>query len=205
MLGAQINDTFAMTEVLPVSGRICTQGHVHHDLNMGLIEIIDLATGQPAAPARLGTVVITPYYPYRECMPVLRYDTRDVVRRLPEGALTCELAGIPATSSILGKADHLLHLGDSIVTPRELIEVIEALPSQPWPARFHAQVEGDHIALMVSPEVVAGVTCAEIERRFHQAKIPVVVTTSEDSADASQQLRPLRADLRETTFAGRRD
>ncbi len=205
MLGAPINDTFAMTEVLPVSGRVCRQGHVHHDLNMGLIEVLDLATGQPAASGALGSVVITPYYPYRECMPVLRYDTRDVVRRLPDTPLTCELAGIPATSSILGKADHLLHLPDAIVVPRDLVEILEALPSQPWPARFQAEVVGDHIALLVAPEVIAGVSCAEIERRFHQAGIPVVVTVHEYAADAGLVLRPLRADLRETTFAGRRN
>ena len=40
-----VNDTFAMTEVLPVSGRVCEQGHLHHDLNMGLVEVIDLDTG----------------------------------------------------------------------------------------------------------------------------------------------------------------
>ena len=54
VLGAQINDTFAMTEVLPVSGRVCSQGHVHHDLNMGLIEVIDLVAGQPAEAGHLG-------------------------------------------------------------------------------------------------------------------------------------------------------
>src|SRR6266540_4889612 len=75
--GAPVNDTFAMTEVLPVSGRTCAEEHLHHDLNMGLIEIVDPDTGQPAGPGEIGTVVVTPYYPFRECMPVLRYDTRD--------------------------------------------------------------------------------------------------------------------------------
>jgi len=28
---ALVNDTFGMTEVLPVSGRVCEQGHMHHD------------------------------------------------------------------------------------------------------------------------------------------------------------------------------
>ena len=51
---------------------------------------------------------------------------------LPEEGLDCELAGIPATSQVLGKADHLLRLSsDEVVTPRLLIEVIEALPSAP--------------------------------------------------------------------------
>ena len=37
--------------------------------------------------------MITPYYPYRECMPVFRYDTRDVVRRLADDELDCSLVG----------------------------------------------------------------------------------------------------------------
>lgn len=40
-------------------------------------------------------------------MPLLRYEIRDMVRRLAGEDLTCELAGMPATSSILGKAGHL--------------------------------------------------------------------------------------------------
>src|SRR5439155_22460029 len=83
-----VRDSFAMTEVVPVSARSCSQGHLHHDINMGFVEHLDVETGEPAAPGALATVVITPFSPYRECMPVFRYDTRDVVRCLPDGALT---------------------------------------------------------------------------------------------------------------------
>jgi phenylacetate-coenzyme A ligase PaaK-like adenylate-forming protein len=102
-LGTRANDTFAMTEILPVGGRTCTQGHLHLDLNMGFVEVIDTQTGLPAAPGELGTLVVTPYYPYRECMPLLRYDTRDLVRRLPDEPLSCELAG---------GSSHLKHSGE---------------------------------------------------------------------------------------------
>jgi phenylacetate-CoA ligase len=105
--GAPVTDVFAMTEVLPVSGRTCSQSHLHHDLNMGYVEVVDPATGLGVAPGDLGSVTITPYFPYRECMPLLRYETRDMVRRLAEDDLTCELAGMPATSAIVGKADRL--------------------------------------------------------------------------------------------------
>lgn len=105
--GARVTDAFAMTEVLPVSGRTCSQGHLHHDLNMGFVEVVDPATGRGVAPGEPGSLAITPYFPYRECMPLLRYETRDVVRRLAEDSLTCELAGMPATSAIAGKAGRL--------------------------------------------------------------------------------------------------
>ena len=201
IFGALINDTFAMTEVLPVSGRVCTQGHLHHDLNMGLIEIIDEATGTPAGPDRLGTVIITPYYPYRTCMPVFRFDTRDIVRCLPDTPLTCELAGIPASSRILGKANGLLTVPHTTVTQRDLVNVLEALPSHAWPVRYQATIVDDTIALTVAPEVAAGLTIREIEQQFRSVDIPVTVNISHDDS----LLRSVRADLHETTFAGRRN
>ena len=50
--------------------------------------------------------MITPFFPYRDCMPVFRYDTRDVVRTLPDEPLG--LRGGRAArrvGQIVGKAD----------------------------------------------------------------------------------------------------
>ena len=33
-----------MTEVIPVSATTCAHGHLHHDLNMGYVELLDVAT-----------------------------------------------------------------------------------------------------------------------------------------------------------------
>jgi hypothetical protein len=42
----------------------------------------------------------------------------------------------------------LLRLGSSdVVTPRQLIEAIEALPTRPWPARFRATVRDGRMQL----------------------------------------------------------
>jgi len=196
-----VNDTFGMTEILPVSGRVCDGGHLHHDLNMGFVEVVDFRTGTPVGPGQLGTVVITPYYPYRECMPVFRYDTRDIVRRLPDAPLTCELAGVPATSRILGKADHVLRVGDEVVTLRDLVEVVEDLPGQPWPARFGASVGGGGLQLRLPGDVLATASPAELRRRLAARGVDVDVATVGDDR-AGVHLRPLRADLLETTFAG---
>ncbi len=203
--GAVVNDVFGMTEILPLSGRVCNQGHLHQDLNIGLVEVIDLETGEPAAPGALGTMVITPYYPYRECMPVFRYDTRDVVRRLPDGPLTCNLAGVPATSRILGKAEHILRTEQQVVTLRDLVEVLEALPSQPWPVRFSASVVDGHLELVVPEELLGNLTINEVERAFRAAGISLHLRSASQLEQEASQLRPLRADLLETTFAGRRN
>jgi len=235
-----IEDPYSMTEVAPVGGRACSQGHQHHDLNLGLTELIDLDTGEPAAPGALGTLVITPYFPYRDCMPVFRYDTRDVARCLPDTPLRCELADIPATSQILGKADQLLRLpggaaaagpgqssaaaggpgqssaaaagpgqssaaaggpgqSSEVVTPRQLIEAIEALPAEPWPARYRATVCDGRIRLTLPASAIAGYGEAEAGRHFAAAGLDIDLNIVGDDQAAS--LRRTRSDLHEATFA----
>lgn len=194
-----VNDSFGMTEVLPVSGRSCDQGHLHHDVNMGLAEVVDIVTGEPAQPGALGTVVITPYYPYRECMPVFRYDTRDMVRVLPDQPLDCDLAGVPATTAILGKADHLLHAGGTEVTTRDLVEAYEALPTRPWPARFAVAVRDGRLALTVPAAALDGYGEAAAVGHFADRGLDVALSVVPD--ELAIGLRPLRCDLRETTFA----
>jgi phenylacetate-coenzyme A ligase PaaK-like adenylate-forming protein len=200
-LGApRVDDTFSMTEVIPVTGRTCSQAHVHYDVTTGLTELLDLETGEPAAPGALGTIVITPYFPYRDCMPVFRYDTRDVARRLPDEPLSCELAAIPATSQILGKASDLLRLGPAdVVTPRQLIDAIEALPTEPWPARYRAAVRDGKIELTLPAAAISGYGETAARRHFAEAGLDVSLAIVGDEQATS--LRHTRSDLREITFA----
>jgi phenylacetate-coenzyme A ligase PaaK-like adenylate-forming protein len=196
---ARVKDGFAMTEAAPVTAPTCTQGHLHHDIQMGLVELLDLETGEPAAPDALSTVVITPYYPYRECTPVFRYDTRDVVRRLPDEPLSCEMAGLPATSAILGKADQIIRLGpDDVVTPRTLVEAVESLPSQPWPARFRVTVRDGRPSLMLPAAAVAGLGEQATRQHLLEHGLDMDVVVVDD--DEAVSLRNLRCDLHETTF-----
>jgi phenylacetate-CoA ligase len=195
-----IRDLFAMTEVVPVFGRTCTERHLHFDINMGLVEYLDLETGEPAEPGALATVVVTPFFPYRDCMPVFRYDTRDVVRCLPDDAATCELAGLPGTGPVEGKADQLLRLGPTdIVTPRQLVEAVEALPTRPWPARFRATVHNGGLRLTLPVSAVARLDEAEVGRHFADRGLELDLALVDD--DEAAALRPLRSDLHETTFA----
>jgi hypothetical protein len=182
-----------------VTGRTCSAGHLHHDINMGLVELLDLETGEPAEPGALATVVITPYFPYRECMPVFRYDTRDVVRCLSQGELTCEVAGMPATSPVLGKADQILRLGPTdVVTPRELVEAVEALPSQPWPARFRAQLADGRLRLRLPESALDGLGEAGAREHFARHGLDVDLALVPD--EEGPLLRPVRSDLHETRF-----
>jgi phenylacetate-CoA ligase len=194
-----ISDNFGMTEVIPVAARSCSQGHLHHDITTGLVEYLDVDTAEPAEPGALATIVITPFFPYRDCMPVFRYDTRDMVRRLPDGPLTCELSGMPATSHLLGKADHLIRLGaHDVVAPRQLVEAVEALPTRPWPARFRSEVHNGRIRLTLPAAAVAGFGEVAARRQFAEAGLDVDLAVVSD--EQARSLRPVRSDLHEKTF-----
>lgn len=201
-LGADINEGYAATELLPAGGRVCTHGHLHPDPNMGYFEVIDLNSDAPAAPGQLGTLVVTPYYPYRVCMPVFRYDTRDMVRRLPEAPLTCELAGMPAVSAIEGKASGLLVTDAGPVTPRALVEALEALPSAPWPARFAARTDNGRIRITLPATHTGGLGRAEIAARLAEHGIDSDVDIVPGDRVPATALRRLRCDLVEHTFTG---
>ncbi|MFD0633767.1 phenylacetate--CoA ligase family protein [Catenulispora yoronensis] len=164
--GAEVTDTFAMTEVLPLSGRSCERGHLHPDLNVGLVEVLRLDEDAPADPGELGRLVVTPYFPYRDCMPLLRYDTGDLIRRLPEDTARCSLAGIPGVSAIQGKAALLVRTADGPVTTRDVLEVLEALPTHPWPARFHTWAEDGRLHVGVPPELLADLGATDLAKAF---------------------------------------
>ena len=195
----QVDDSFSMTEVIPVTGRTCSQAHLHHDLNTGLTELLDLETGEPAAPGALGTVVITPYFPYRDCMPVFRYDTRDVVRRLPDEPLSCELAGIPGTSQVLGKASHLLRLsagrGDHApAAGRRDRGAAHRAVAGPVPGRTPGRPGAAHPAGRRDRRVRRGRGPPAPRRSGLDVDLVIV------GDDQAASLRHTRSDLRETTF-----
>lgn len=182
-----------MTEVLPVTGRTYSHGHLHHDLNTGHVEYLDLHTGEPATPGALATVVITPYFPYRDCMPVFRYDTRDVIRPLDHDKLTCEVAGLPGCSPVLGKADQLIHLGPGrIITPRQIVEALKSLPNSPWPGRLR---------LALPESTLTGLSSAQVIGHLAEHGLAVELDLVPDRE--AKALRPLRCDLQETTFTTR--
>jgi len=135
-------------------------------------------------------------------MPVFRYDTRDVVRRLAEGDLECSLSGTPATSQILGKADHLLRVGGRVITSRQIVEACEALPGEPWPARFSVRALPGELRLTLSPDTAGGLAPDELARHIalDDRGLPIVCDVVPSPSPAA--LRPLRADLVESTFTG---
>lgn len=193
--GAPVIDGYSMTEIMPVAGQHCTQGHLHIAADQGYVEVLDPSSHTPTAPGAVGVLTVTPYLMYRQTTMLLRYSTGDLVRILPDDKeLDCELAGIPATSRILGK------LTTAALTTRDLLEVLQAERQLPLPTRY---------ALADTPagtvlHVVAGTSnnglLTRLEARAADAALSLAgIVLAEDATELPAPC-PVRADLREQTF-----
>ncbi|MGH2559889.1 MAG: phenylacetate--CoA ligase family protein [Thermomicrobiales bacterium] len=191
--------SYGMTETLPLGGTVCEQGHLHFEPSHGLMEIVGLDGGGPAGPDEAGTMVATPFPPFRETTLLLRYDTEDVVRALPE-SLTCLLRHQPATSDLLGKRRLAVHHEEGWTFPRQILEALEAVDAVPLPARCGFWAVPGGVAVEVAVGDDGPLARGLIERSLGEQGVPVrdlrLVT---DPAELRHPL-PMRCDLREASF-----
>jgi phenylacetate-coenzyme A ligase PaaK-like adenylate-forming protein len=193
---------YGMTETWPIAGACCEAGHVHFEPLQGLVEVLDLDSGRPAEPGQPGTIVATPFAPFREATVVLRYDTQDVTRVLTEPA-ACTMASRPATGPLLGKAALSIHTEEGWVFPRDVLEPLEDANSVPLPARVSLRAAGTgvEVAVVVRDPDDPGVR-ADLRDRLATAGVPLsALRLVDDVADLDQPL-PWRCDLRELSFPG---
>jgi phenylacetate-coenzyme A ligase PaaK-like adenylate-forming protein len=190
---------YAMTETWPLTGTHCSEGHLHFEPSQELVEVLDLETRTPALPGAAGTIVATPFPPYRDASVVLRYDTEDVVRPLA-GPLTCSLRHLPATSDILGKRRLSVRHDEGWTFPRDVLEALEAVEAVPLPARYGFWAVPGGVAV----EVVSATDTPAVRRALEEAlgARGVPVRDLRLVADPGQlpYPRPLRRDLRESSF-----
>ena len=192
-------ESYAMTETWPFSGTRCAEGHLHFEPSQGLLEVLDPNNTQPAQPGQMGTIVATPFPPYREASVMLRYDTEDVVQLIPE-PLTCNLKHWPATSDIQGKLRLSVRGPDSWVYPRQIREAVESLEEVPLPARcgFWAIPEGIVVETLVRKSEPS--IRQKIGRCLEEQGVPVRELHLVENVNQLQHPLPLRCDLRETSF-----
>jgi phenylacetate-coenzyme A ligase PaaK-like adenylate-forming protein len=166
-----------------------------------LVEVQQLDGTGPAQEGDVGTLVVTPFPPYRETTLLLRYDTQDVVRVLP-AALSCSLRRLPATSNFLGKRSLAVHHEQGWTFPRDVLEALEAVEELPLPARcgFWSVLGG------VAVEVQCRENTPELQRKIRDSLetwgVPVQVLHLVEQGRPLQHPLPLRCDLREQPFAG---
>jgi phenylacetate-CoA ligase len=193
---------YAMTETWPFSGTRCTQGHLHFEPSQGLMEVLDPDTSQPASPGQIGTIVATPFAPYREASVVLRYDTEDLVKAIA-GPLTCNLKHWPATSDLLGKLRLSVRGPDSWIYPRQIREAVEAIEEIPLPARCGFWAVPGGVAVEVFVRQANDALYQKLGQCLEKQSVPVQELRLVEDPGQLQHPLPLRSDLREAQFDSR--
>jgi phenylacetate-CoA ligase len=144
----EIRQSYALTELVPFNGQQCGEGHVHFEPTSGLAEVIDPETGDPAGPGELGTIVATPFRPYRDTTVLLRFDTGDAVRALAAKP-SCELRNLPATGPLLGKLSGAVRHDGGWSFTRDIAEALEDVDAVPLPARYGYAAAAGGVAVEV--------------------------------------------------------
>ena len=199
-----IVETYTLTETLPLGGVPCSHGHLHFESSHGLVEVIGVDSGANARAGELGTLVLTPFPPFRETTLLLRYDTEDLVRPVA-APLRCELHHLPtATSLVEGKVKDAIRTDAGYVCPRQILEALEALDVVPLPARYAARAVDGRLAIELLVRGATRSTERQVREALDQAGVPV---RSLHLVENRLRLRsPLsrRSDLREPALAGAR-
>jgi phenylacetate-coenzyme A ligase PaaK-like adenylate-forming protein len=194
-----IQEGYGITETWPLGATQCEAGHLHFEPSHGLLEVLDPETGQAARPGEMGALVLTPFAPYRESVVLLRYDTQDLVRVL-DGPCTCSLRHLPATSQLLGKRHLSVRTTTGWVTPRAVVEAIEALDEIPLPARCGFWSQDGGVAVEVATPQNTKCLQQQVEQSLLAHGVPVrSLRLVAHPAELKQPL-PWRGDLHEQTF-----
>jgi phenylacetate-coenzyme A ligase PaaK-like adenylate-forming protein len=196
-----IVETYALTETLPLGGVPCSHGHLHFESSHGLAEIIGVESRVHARPGELGTLVLTPFPPFRETTLLLRYDTDDLVRPV-SGPLACELQSLPtATSHVEGKRAQAIRTDAGLVCPRQILEALEALDVVPLPARYVARPVQGRVAIEVLVREPTQSAERQVRDALEHAGVPLRDLHLVEDIRHLQSPLSRRCDLREPAFA----
>ena len=195
----RIDTGYAMTETYPFAGMPCEQGHLHFEPSHGLVEVLDPDSGEPCEPGQAGTLVVTPFPPYRDTTLLLRYDTQDVVRAVAE-TMTCRYHHLPATGTVLGKLRLSVRHDHGWTYPADVIGALEDVEKVPLPARcgYWAEPGGVGLDVVVREDTIE--TRTIIEQALERHGVPIVELRLVTHPDDLRQPLPLRCDLRELGF-----
>ena len=191
---------YGMTEIWPLGGGRCEAGHLHFQPAYGKIEVLALDNDEPAAPGEPGRIIATPFFPFRETTMLLRYDTGDLVRALPE-LPSCSMRHLPATSDLLGKQKHAARLGDGwLVFSRDVLEAVESVADVPLPGRVRWETAPGGLAVTVAVRPGCDLAAARRALSAALATRGVPVAALELVHGPLPGAFPWRADQREMTL-----
>ncbi len=142
-------DNFSLSEIPTVATECKACGGLHFGWPPLLYEVLDLLTGEPVVEGT-GRLVVTPLFPWVATMPLVRYDTGDVV----EVAGLCAAVGAPIVH-YLGRARRGVVVDDEgrgafVLAPAHVQDVLEAserTQRNPHPAVTNGLVRSAELGL----------------------------------------------------------
>ncbi len=204
LFGAQVHDVYAMTEIFPVGGIVCEEGHLHWSPDQAYVEVLRPDDYQPAQPGEIGVLVVTPFLPYRETTLVLRLDTGDAVRCIDNEGLACSYAHMPATSPVLGKMELSVVAEDGRrFFQRDILELLEGEPTIPLPCRYALHPEANGFALHLLVDHYDARLSERLLARAAEQGLPINQLLLYTDLELMPTTMPIRSDLRELTFPKR--
>lgn len=128
-LGARVVDNYSISELHTPASQCHRCGRLHFGWPPVAWEVVDVDSGEPVGDG-VGRLLLTGLYPFVQKMPLVRYDTGDVVR---VSTAPCAAAGKPAFD-FLGRLRRGLVLPQTegaarfLLAPAHVQDVLEALP-----------------------------------------------------------------------------
>lgn len=134
--GARVWDHHGMTEIGPVSYECPQRRGVLHVIEEAYFpEVIDPQSLQPVDPGGVGELVLTNLG--RLGSPLLRYRTRDLVRRASQEVCECGSAELALVGGILGRTDDMVVVRGVNIYPTAVEEIVR---SEPGVAEFRVEI-----------------------------------------------------------------
>jgi phenylacetate-CoA ligase len=119
-------DIGGMTEMYGPGSALECRAHegLHYWADLFIIEILNPATLEPAAPGETGEMVVTSLC--KEASPLIRYRTRDLCRLLP-APCSCGCS-MPRHDHILGRSDDMIIFRGVNIYPGQISDVFQDFP-----------------------------------------------------------------------------
>jgi phenylacetate-CoA ligase len=127
--GAKAYDTAGMTEIGSIIMFECTEqpGGAHIIEDHVIEEVVDPETLEPVAYGEVGERIVTSFG--RGGVPLLRYRTADLVRKVPASRCTCGRGFDIYDGGILGRVDDMKLIRGTNVYPRAIEGIVRTFPS----------------------------------------------------------------------------
>jgi phenylacetate-CoA ligase len=124
--GAKTFDHPGASEVGAFGFSCTARNGVHINEAEFIAEVIDPETGLAVPPGIPGELVLTNLG--RECFPVIRYRTRDIVKALPRHTCSCGRTWLLLEGGILGRWDDMITVRGVNVFPSAFLAILDGVP-----------------------------------------------------------------------------